>query len=167
MGRARKASILELTKRKGKVIIIGSYLRVLGVAVIVAVTPLITKGQHPDSVKVYVTKDQVFDYAKQIGIQHPDIVSLQFIIETGNCSSNLCRNYNNLFGFKKHRRLASFSTGTTKSGYAIYPNWKSSVADYLIWQILYARDLSREQYLIYLNRVYAPNQNYFEKFVGK
>lgn len=165
MVQVRKVVILELTKRKDRII---NYLKTLGVVVIVTVLPFITVAQDSKSnIKTYVTKDQVFEYAKQIGIQHPDIVSLQFIIETGNCSSNLCRNYNNLFGFKKHRRLASFSTGTTKSGYAIYPNWKSSVADYLVWQILYARNLSREQYLRYLNRVYTPNQNYFEKFVGK
>lgn len=108
----------------------------------------------------------MYDYAKQIGIQHPDIVSLQFVMETGNCTSNLCKNYHNLFGFKKHKRLASFSTGTTKSGYAIYPNWKSSVADYLIWQILYARDLSKEQYIKMLRTVYTKDSNYLYNLLG-
>ena len=141
-----------------------NYLKTLGLAVIVAVSPLITQAQHPDSVKVYVTKDQVFDYAKQIGIQHPDIVSLQFVIETGNCSSNLCRNYNNLFGFKRHSRKASFSIGVTSSNFAIYPDWKSSVADYLIWQILYCRDLSKEDYIKYLKRNYLIGNGYDNYF---
>lgn len=112
------------------------------------------------------TKQEVYDYAKQIGIQHPDIVSLQFVMETGNCSSNLCVKCHNLFGFKKHKRLASFSIGTTKSGYAIYPNWKSSVADYLIWQILYARDLSKEQYINMLRTVYTKDSNYLYNLLG-
>lgn len=110
--------------------------------------------------KSYPTKDQVYNYAKEIGIQHPDIVSLQFVIETGNCTSKLCKESNNLFGFKQHSRLASFSTGTTSSGYAIYPNWKSSVADYLIWQILYCRDLSRERYIQYVKKNYGGGSIY-------
>lgn len=141
---------------------IGQKLKVTVLTVLLAVSAQSKSAKSQE----YVTKEQVFEYAKQIGIQHPDIVSLQFVIETGNCSSNLCKNHHNLFGFKKHRRLASFSTGTTKSGYAIYPDWKSSVADYLVWQMLYARNLSREQYLRYLNRVYAPNQNYLQKLLG-
>ena len=90
----------------------------------------------------------------------------QWKLESARGTSNLAVKYHNLFAFKKHSRKQSFSIGTTKSGFAIYERWQDSVNDYLIWQMLYAKDLTREQYLKYLQKNYAKDGNYLQKLLA-
>lgn len=112
------------------------------------------------------TEKQLKEYATRIGIQHTEVVIAQWKLESARGTSNLAVKFHNLFGFKKHSRKQSFSIGTTKSGFAIYERWQDSVNDYLIWQMLYAKDLTREQYLKYLQENYAKDGNYLQKLLA-
>ena len=112
------------------------------------------------------TERELKEYATRIGIQHIPIVVNQWKIESNWGKSNLAVKYRNLFGMRKHSRKQSFSIGTTKSGFAIYERWQDSVNDYLIWQMLYAKDLTREQYLRYLQKNYGGGQNYLQKLLA-
>lgn len=113
------------------------------------------------------TERELKEYATRIGIQNVDIVVNQWKIESARGTSNLAVKSRNLFGMRKHSRKQSFSIGTTKSGFAIYERWQDSVNDYLIWQMLYAKDLTREQYLKYLQKNYAKDGNYLQKLLAQ
>ena len=63
----------------------------------------------------------LFKVIKDCGVLYPKIVAAQFCLETGYGSSNVCRNYNNLFGLfdSKHHDYYRFRT------------WEESVAGYV------------------------------------
>ena len=84
------------------------------------------------------------------GIQHPEIVLRQAIIETGNLNCKGCSlDNNNLFGFR------------VKSGYKKYNNWHSSVYDYAQWQ---REHYGGGDYYKFLERIgYAKDPNYINK----
>jgi hypothetical protein len=71
------------------------------------------------------------------GIIHPEIVLLQIRLETGNLSSSLCREHNNMAGMKKPARRRTTATGRTKNGYAYYDTWFDSIIDIGLFQQYY------------------------------
>ena len=67
------------------------------------------------------------------GVQHKDVVLRQVMIETGNLSSKICLENNNLFGMKLPRVRETVALGS-KRGHAYYASWIDSVRDYKLWQ---------------------------------
>ena len=92
-------------------------------------------------------------------LPHKEIIQAQILIETGNYSSQVFKLNNNLVGMKP-----TFSRMTTQNGeqmgFATYENWKESLKDYSIWIALYGNNLTDDQYLELLDKVWAPGQNY-------
>jgi len=69
------------------------------------------------------TQDSVYAYCVSIGIQHPNIVTAQSLLETGHYKCPDCSlDVNNIFGFHNGKR------------YLRYYDWKASIVGYLRWQ---------------------------------
>lgn len=101
-------------------------------------------------------------YLDSLRVMYPDIVYAQIMLETGRLTSLVYKSNNNLFGMRTIRNRITTSIGSNM-GYAVYNNWRESVLDYVIYQLLYLKNKNRDEYLDYLDRVYAKDFNYVEK----
>jgi len=103
----------------------------------------------------------LWEYLQLTGIEHPDVVYLQAILETGWFKSGSFVNYNNLFGMKVPRIRDGVVTGTGL-GHASYDHWTSSVDDYKLWQQYWkGKGFNQTDYYRFLNEVgYATARNY-------
>jgi uncharacterized FlgJ-related protein len=104
----------------------------------------------------------LYDEIIQNDIKFPEVVFAQAIIETGHLTSDLFKNENNLFGMKFPTRRETTSIKKSKYGYASYMTWMHSVYDYKLWQnkILSTKNMTEEEYIKLLGRVYAEDKNY-------
>ena len=88
------------------------------------------------------------------GIQHPKIVLVQAILETGWFTSTICRNKHNLFG------LTNPQTGK----YFEFSHWTESVRAYYT-KVQYR--YKGGNYLLWLRDIgYAENPNYIQEVIG-
>lgn len=97
-----------------------------------------------------------------MGVQHSHIALAQMKLESGYYQSDLAKNNNNYFGMKHPAQRATVSMGS-KGGYAYYRNWAYSILDYALWQKRYAYDLTEDEYLKKIGRVYAEDERYIRK----
>lgn len=107
-------------------------------------------------------RDDIKKYVYKLGFKYPDIVYQQFKIESASGKSNLAVNYNNLTGMKFPTVRLTTSIGKTKSGFAIYGDWRDSIIDRLLLDY-YSQwnNLSREDYLNKMRTIYCKNcKNY-------
>lgn len=112
--------------------------------------------------EVLAFSDSVKSFINFIGIDHPDIVYKQALVESGNFTSNIFKQNNNLFGMRKSYSRPNTQTGVNL-GYATYDNWQMSVIDYALWQTWSAKKLKREDYLKLLGSSYAEDSDYIRK----
>ena len=101
-----------------------------------------------------------------MNIRHTDIVVAQSAIETGNYTSTIFKECNNLFGMKLARQRATTATGTHR-GHAKYNTWRDSVIDYALFYNKYLSRLSRDELFDYLSKNYAQDINYVQKIKNK
>ncbi len=100
---------------------------------------------------------------EDLNVLHPEIVIAQSKIETGNYTSNIFIENNNLFGMKEAVVRAHTAKGT-QYGHAYYKNWRESVYDYALYQSSYLFGLkTRGQYLSYISKSYAQDPTYTNK----
>ena len=104
-------------------------------------------------------EDSVYTYIIELNIKHPDVVLKQAKIESGNFKSKVFLENNNMFGFKKVFKRANTQVDTNR-GYAVYDSWQECVIDYALYQTYSAKNLSREEYIIFLGKHYAEDPNY-------
>jgi len=107
-------------------------------------------------------KEELYDYLKQINVQHPDIVMAQAILESGYFTSPLFIEHNNFCGMTVARQRPTTAIPIENSIYAGYKNWQMCVIDYTFWQIRYGLNKTREEYFELL-KVYAQDPNYIVK----
>ena len=86
------------------------------------------------------------------GIQYPQIVYAQALLETGHFKSKLCTQYNNLFGLYNSR---------TKSYYR-FDNWWDSVIAYRD-KVQYKYKGNTDYYTFLVKLPYATDPNYIRK----
>ena len=86
------------------------------------------------------------------GIQFPEIVYAQALIETGHFKSKLCTKYNNLFGLYNSR---------TRSYYR-FDNWWDSVIAYRD-KVQYKYKGNTDYYTFLIRLPYATDPNYIKK----
>lgn len=86
------------------------------------------------------------------GIQYPQIVYAQALLETGHFKSKLCTQYNNLFGLYNSR---------TRSYYR-FDNWWDSVIAYRD-KVQYKYKGNTDYYTFLVNLPYATDPNYIRK----
>ena len=109
-----------------------------------------------DSVKMFII---------QTNIAHPDIVYRQAVLESGNFTSDIFRENNNIFGMRMAVSRPHVQIGENK-GYAVYENWKASLTDYALWQSWSAKRLDRQAYIELLGRIYASDEDYVNKIIS-
>jgi len=82
-----------------------------------------------------------------VGIQNPEIVLRQSVLETGWFKSSSFKDYNNPFGMKEPAYRKTLCKGTAL-GHGSFDHWFDAVKDYKMWQ----------EY--WLDTIYEPNQYY-------
>lgn len=111
-----------------------------------------------------ITDKILYSYLLSMRAPHPEIILIQAKIESNNYSSPLFKRNWNLFGMKTtSSRVTTTSTG--RAGYQEYKGgWKESVYDYIFWEFNNNVDkLSQNEYLLYLQKIYAEDPNYSKK----
>lgn len=106
-----------------------------------------------------IFQDEVLEYIYELRIDHPQIVFAQAIKESGNFTSVIFKENHNLFGMRVPERRATTCIGINRT-YAVYSNWKASIIDYALYQEAYFRNLTEEEYLMKLQRIYAEDSLY-------
>lgn len=108
-----------------------------------------------DSIPSFYSKSPqngLYEAMEFYNIHHQDIVFAQAVLETGNFSSKLCVDHNNLFGLydSKHGRYYRFN------------HWTESVEAYQKW--IQKRYKPPHDYYHFLDRIgYATDRNYTSK----
>lgn len=116
-----------------------------------------------DSLSHFEVSDSLaLELMEDLKIQHPHIALAQMKLESGHYQSNLAKENNNYFGMRHPAQRLTVSV-KSKNGYAHYRNWAYSILDYALWQRRYAYNLSEDDYLTKLSKVYAEDKNYIEK----
>lgn len=111
---------------------------------------------------------QLFEQRMEdIGINCPEVVMAQIVLETNYLTSKIYRENNNLFGMKESRRNHDIGS---QHGHALYPDAVASLRDYRDWQKMMGGDdiPTNEEYLYFLDhlpgkRRYAEDPNYTTK----
>lgn len=97
-------------------------------------------------------------------VQYSDYIIRQAVLETGNFTSTIFMENNNLLGMKHPRVRSTTSIGSNR-GHAKYSHWTDSVIDYLLWLRYYKdRGYNTENYFRFLREVgYAEDPLYIYK----
>lgn len=118
----------------------------------------------------YIVKDislsheVLHDYLVHLNAWYPDILVMQARIESGNYTSAIYNDNNNLFGMRPAKKRPHTQTGSNR-GYATYSNWRMSVKDRLLWD-LHTFKYSKPSRLEYIEKLktYAVESDYINKF---
>jgi uncharacterized FlgJ-related protein len=94
-----------------------------------------------------------------LGIHHKDVVIQQIKLETGNLTSAICLENNNLFGMKEARVRETTAQGT-KRNHAYYDSYIDSIKDYKLWQDMHEVDGTCDYYAFLHKAGYAEARNY-------
>ena len=122
--------------------------------IIVEKIPIIYKEKD-----VKFSPELVKSEIKSLHLPHSRIIESQILLETGNYSSQVFKLNNNLVGMRPTYSRMNTQNGEAM-GFAVYDNWKESLRDYSLWIALYGNNLTDDQYLELLDKVWASNQNY-------
>lgn len=121
------------------------------------------KTQVVDTVKVQgiaFSEEALIDLLRSSNIKYPYIVLAQAKIESGNFTSRIFKQNNNLFGMKEPKIRTTTALGT-RFGHAYFSNWESSVYDYAMFQNNRMRDVDSElEYYAKLADGYAEDSTY-------
>lgn len=112
-------------------------------------------------------QNDVYDFAKELGVWYPEILTAQAIVESS-CGKHTPAKSNNLFGMKvPSRRETTANNRGSGDVYAKYGNWKLCVADRALWELhrFSGKKPTKEAYLDALSS-YAEDENYIEKIVN-
>lgn len=124
-----------------------------------------TNQQTYEIIKEVISFSELNVYKQliKVGIAYPDVVLAQAKIETGNFTSKIFRENNNMFGMKLPERRQTTAVGESRN-HAKYTSWVQSIIDYKLWQDeMIHRAPTKRAYLAYLRRNYAEDKNYIKK----
>lgn len=109
---------------------------------------------------------------KKQGVHYPHIVFAQSMIETGNLSSFICKERNNLFGM--HNPTVRKSKTIAKKGekYAKFDTWQDAVKDLKLWQAMHelnGQEFTDAEYIAFLRTsgYIAGAAEYYEELILK
>lgn len=111
------------------------------------------------------TEKSLINYMEELNIAFPNIVLAQAKLETGNFTSQVFKNNNNLFGMKRAYKRPSTVKHISR-GHGRYMHWKESVLDYALRQAYYrahSMKSDEEYYQHLLDSGYASDPNYIQK----
>lgn len=119
----------------------------------VEVMPMIELPTMEDSVAYEIAK---------LDFKYPHIVLAQAKLESGNFTSTLFQNNNNMFGMKMPSRRPTTAIGK-KASYANYSTWMCSIQDQKIYYSKYLDHRTEEEVFAYLSKYYAEDSRYVQK----
>lgn len=105
------------------------------------------------------TKEKFLKEIEKYSFKYPDIVIAQAMLESSHFKSPVFIENNNMFGMREAKIRISTSKGTNLN-HAYYDTWKDCIADRALYEAQYLSKLSREEYLTYLDKVYAEGKGY-------
>jgi uncharacterized FlgJ-related protein len=109
------------------------------------------------------TQIKLIDKLKELNVKFPWIALAQSIQETGNYTSKVFKENNNLFGMKEAKQRITTSKGT-ENNHAYYTTWVESLQDYAFYQCRFLSNINtEEQYFQYLEQSYAEDINYVKR----
>ena len=105
----------------------------------------------------------LYVFLKDNNAWYPEILLKQAKLESGNYTSNVYNNSNNLYGMKKVGSRQTTQLKNTYNGYGCYTNWCESVLDRMLWDVNRFNNIkpTEEEYLEAMN-IYAEAENYAE-----
>jgi len=109
------------------------------------------------------TKDKFLSKIKYLNLKHPHIVYAQAILESGNFTSKMFKENNNIFGMKQARVRINLAK-STQYGHAYFETWEDCLLDFAFHRATYFSKLRTEQdYYNYLGKYYAEDPGYIGK----
>ena len=160
---------MKINKQSLVIILMLGFLIILDFTVFIRLAKI--KYKHQEE-RIYCLKqvdrlslDYISERISEYDIQHPDIVLAQCILESNVHSKDVITN-NNLFGMKSAWIRTTVALNPKKYEYAKYSSIDSCILDYKLWQLQYANNLSRQQYLLKLQQIYASDSNYTKKLLN-
>jgi hypothetical protein len=109
------------------------------------------------------TESKLIDEISRLNFKFPHIVLAQAKLETGNFSSKIFHENNNLFGMKEAKVRINLAR-TTQYNHAYYDSWRESIYDYSLYCATYLHKLKTEsEYYEYISKTYAEDPEYINK----
>ena len=105
------------------------------------------------------SEENLIKEIQRLPFKYKDVILAQCILESGNFKSPVFKQCNNLLGLREAKQRLTLATGTHLN-HATFKTWKECLLDRLIFEAKYMHDLSRSEYLFYLNKVYAEAGGY-------
>lgn len=95
--------------------------------------------------------------------RYPDLIIAQARLESGNFTSPIFKEGNNLFGMKEAKSRLNVAKGTFRN-HALYGSWQESLLDRALYEASYTHKIKdRKSYVAYLDRLYAEDGTYAAK----
>jgi hypothetical protein len=127
---------------------------------------IVDKIVHHKTIDTVLVHGQPFnekslvELIKDCNLKYPHIVLAQAKIESGNFTSKIFRQNNNMFGMRR-ARIRVTSAQSEKDAFAYYRDWMDCVYDYAMYQTSIMCDVnSEEEYLNKLGEKYAQDSSY-------
>jgi hypothetical protein len=109
------------------------------------------------------TEAKLIQELSRLNFKFPHIVLAQAKLETGNFTSKIFLENNNLFGMKEAKVRINLAR-TTQYNHAYYDSWRESIYDYSLYCATYLHKLKSEsEYYEYISNTYAEDPNYIVK----
>jgi uncharacterized FlgJ-related protein len=109
------------------------------------------------------SQTKLIERIKELNFKFPYIVLAQSKLETGNYTSKMFNENNNLFGMKQATVRLNMAGGT-QHGHAYYDSWTESLYDYALYSATYLHKIKTErEYFDYLSQFYAEDTLYVKR----
>ena len=109
------------------------------------------------------SKEKFTAKLKSLNLKYPHIAYAQAMLESGNFTSKIFRENNNMFGMKQARVRINLAK-STQYGHAYFDTWEDCLLDFAFHRATYLSKLRTEDdYYAYLGRNYAEDNGYVVK----
>ena len=109
------------------------------------------------------TEEKFINKIKQLNLNYPHIVYAQAMLESGNFTSKIFKENNNMFGMKQARVRINLAK-STQYNHAYFETWEDCLLDFAFHRATYFSKLKTEQdYYNYLGKYYAEDPSYTRK----
>lgn len=108
------------------------------------------------------SEEWLLDKFKQYNIMYPEFTLKQAKLESGNFTSNVFKQNNNIFGFKQAQSRPTTAIGT-QFNHAFYESIDHCILDMALWQTSYCKGLNYNQYRQLVGEIYSETGDYLNR----
>lgn len=118
-------------------------------------------------IKDKFSETKLIDLLRKSNVKYPHIILAQAKIESGNFTSTIFKENNNMFGMRLARQRPTTAVSENK-GFAVYSSWDLSFYDYLLYQCSAMSNFcsNEDEYYQRLEDRYAQDTNYVSSLKG-